>query len=208
MALATRNTYHHGDLRQSLIDAAIALIGEEGIDDLSLRQVARRVGVSHNAPYRHFEDKEALLAAVAEQGFQSLRTTMETARQAAPSDPSHRLEAIGIAYVNFALANPLHYRLMFGDYRCNFSKYTALAEASRQAFMVLVSTIQEGQTAGIFRAADTIDMARVAWSLVHGQSTLALDNKLQVGRGEELEAFLRFSSQMLINGLAGMICNV
>jgi AcrR family transcriptional regulator len=202
MALATRNTYHHGDLRQSLIDAAIALIGEEGINDLSLRQVARRVGVSHNAPYRHFEDKEALLAAVAEQGFQSLRAAMEVARQAAPSDPSHRLEAIGITYVNFALGHPLHYLLMFGDYHCNFSKYAALAEASQQAFMVLVSTIQEGQTAGIFRPADTIDMARVAWSLVHGQSTLALDHKLQIEQGEEFEAFLEFSSQILTHGLA------
>lgn len=202
MALAAKNTYHHGDLRQSLINAAIALISEEGINDLSLRQVARRVGVSHNAPYRHFEDKEALLAAVAEQGFQSLRVAMETARQVIPPDSPQRLEAIGIAYVHFALAHPFHYRLMFGDYRCNLSKYSALAETAQQSFMVLVSTIMEGQIAGIFRLADPVDMARVAWSLVHGQSMLGLDNKLQVKQGEEFEAFLKFSSQMLIQGLA------
>lgn len=202
MALVAKNTYHHGDLRQSLINAAIALISEEGINDLSLRQVARRVGVSHNAPYRHFEDKEALLAAVAEQGFQSLRVAMETARQVIPPDSPQRLEAIGIAYVHFALAHPFHYRLMFGDYRCNLSKYSALAETAQQSFMVLVSTIREGQIAGIFRLADPVDMARVAWSLVHGQSMLGLDNKLQVKQGEEFEAFLKFSSQMLIQGLA------
>jgi AcrR family transcriptional regulator len=202
MALAAKNTYHHGDLRQSLINAAIALISEEGINDLSLRQVARRVGVSHNAPYRHFEDKEALLAAVAEQGFQSLRVAMETARQVIPPDSPQRLEAIGIAYVHFALAHPFHYRLMFGDYRCNLSKYSALAETAQQSFMVLVSTIREGQIAGIFRLADPVDMARVAWSLVHGQSMLGLDNKLQVKQGEEFEVFLKFSSQMLIQGLA------
>jgi AcrR family transcriptional regulator len=202
MASAAKNTYHHGDLRQSLIDAAIALIGEEGISDLSLRQVARRVGVSHSAPYRHFEDKEALLAAVAEQGFQSLQVVMETARQGIPPDLSQRLEAIGVAYIHFALAHPFHYRLMFGDYRYNLSKYSALAEAAQQSFMVLVNTIREGQMAGIFRLADPVDMARVAWSLVHGQSMLALDNKLQVKQGEELEAFLKFSSQMLIQGLA------
>ncbi|MGB8699129.1 MAG: TetR/AcrR family transcriptional regulator [Thermosynechococcaceae cyanobacterium] len=203
MALAAKTSYHHGDLRQSLIDAAIALISEEGISDLSLRQVARRVGVSHNAPYRHFEDKEALLAAVAEQGFQSLRAAMEIARQGIPLDASQRLEAIGIAYVKFALAQPFHYRLMFGDYRCNLSKYSALAEAAQQSFMVLVNTIREGQAAGIFRSADPVNMARVAWSLVHGQSMLALDNKLQVEPGEEFATFLKFSSQMLFQGLAG-----
>jgi AcrR family transcriptional regulator len=202
MSLSAKNSYHHGDLRQSLIDAAIALIHEEGISDLSLRQVARRVGVSHNAPYRHFEDKEALLAAVAEQGFQSLRVAMETARQDIPIDSFERLEAIGIAYVHFALAQPFHYRLMFGDYRCNLSKYAALAEAAQQSFMVLVNTIQEGQSAGIFRSADPVNMARVAWSLVHGQSMLALDNKLQVEQGEEFTTFLKFSSQMLLQGLA------
>jgi AcrR family transcriptional regulator len=202
MALATKSTYHHGDLRQSLIDAAIAIISESGISDVSLRQVARRVGVSHNAPYRHFDDKESLLAAIAEQGFQSLCVAMETAQQEIPPDSDQRLGAIGIAYVNFALAQPAHYRLMFGEYRCNFSKYSALAEAAHQSFLVLVNTIREGQMAGIFRAADPIDMAQVAWSLVHGQSMLALDNKLQVKQDEGLEAFLKFSSQMLIHGLA------
>jgi AcrR family transcriptional regulator len=203
MALAAKTNYHHGDLRQSLIDAAIALISEEGISDLSLRQVARRVGVSHNAPYRHFEDKEALLAAVAEQGFQSLRVAMETAKQGMPIDASQRLEAIGIAYVNFALAQPFHYRLMFGDYRYNLSKHSALAAAAQQSFMVLVNTIREGQSAGIFRSADPVNIARVAWSLVHGQSMLALDNKLQIEQGEEFATFLKFSSQMLFQGLAG-----
>jgi AcrR family transcriptional regulator len=203
MPSSANNSYHHGDLRQSLIDAAIALIGEEGIRDLSLRQVARRVGVSHNAPYRHFADKEALLAAVAEQGFESLRVAMETARQGIPFNSLERLEAIGIAYVHFALAHPFHYRLMFGDYRYNFSKHPALAAVANRSFMVLVNTIKEGQSAGVLRSDDPLNMARVAWSLVHGQSMLALDNKLQIEQGEEFTQFLRFSSQMLIQGLAG-----
>ncbi|MGF1570875.1 MAG: TetR/AcrR family transcriptional regulator [Nodosilinea sp.] len=202
MALVAKNTYHHGDLRQSLIDAAIALISDAGISDLSLRQVARRVGVSHNAPYRHFEDKEALLAAVAEQGFQSLRLALEAARATVSPNLSQCLEVIGIAYVHFALAHPAYYRLMFGEYRCNFSRYPALADAAQQSFMVLVDTIREGQIAGILRADDSVDMARVAWSLVHGQSMLALDNKLQVNQGEAFEAFLKFSSQILTQGLA------
>lgn len=202
MAVA-KAAYHHGDLRQSLIDAAIALISEEGIGDLSLRQVARRVGVSHNAPYRHFEDKEALLAAVAEQGFRSLCAAMETAKQGISPHTPERLEAIGIAYIRFALDQPFHYRLMFGDYRYNRSQHPTLTKAAQQAFMVLVHTIREGQSAGVFRPADPLNMARVAWSLVHGQSMLALDNRLEVKQGEEFTAFLKFSSQMLFQGLAG-----
>ena len=200
MAPAAKSTYHHGDLRQSLIDAAIALIREEGISDLSLRQVARQVGVSHNAPYRHFEDKEALLATVAEEGFQSLRLAMEEARRGLPSNIPQRLEAIGIAYINFALAHPAHYRVMFGEYGSNFSKYPTLADAAQQAFMELVNTIQEGQASEIFRVSDPVDMARVAWSLVHGQAMLALDDRLKIKQGKDFSRFLKFSSQMLIEG--------
>jgi AcrR family transcriptional regulator len=205
MASTTKTTYHHGDLRQSLIEAAIELMGEKGISDLSLRQVARRVGVSHNAPYRHFEDKEALLSAVAEQGFRSLQVAMEAAKEQTPPDSSQQLAAIGAAYVHFALDHPFHYRLMFGDFRCSFDQYSALAQASQESFMVLVDTIVEGQETGCFRATDSLDMARVAWSLVHGQAMLALDGKLQVSQGEALDEFLEFSSQMLLQGLASKV---
>lgn len=199
-----KNTYHHGDLRQSLIDGAIALIQETGLSDLSLRHVARQAGVSHNAPYRHFEDKEALLTAVAEQGFHALRSAMDTAKQAIPPKPAQQLEAIGLAYVEFALACPAHYRVMFGEYQSDRSMHPELAKAGQQAFMVLVDTIQEGQTAGVFRPDDPIDLARVAWSLVHGQSMLALDNQLQIMPGKEFEKFLEFSSQILLQGLGAI----
>jgi hypothetical protein len=89
---------------------------------------------------------------------------------------------------------------MFGDYRRN-STIIPPAEAARQSFMVLVDTIREGQSAGVFRAADPLNMAQVAWSLVHGQSMLALDRKLQVEPGEDFAEFLKFSSQMLFQGL-------
>ncbi len=200
MASGQRSAYHHGDLRQSLIDGAIALIQEAGVSDVSLRQVARRVGVSHNAPYRHFADKEALLAAVAEQGFRSLQAAMAAARELVVT-PAEQLTAIGMAYVKFAITDPAHYRVMFGEYRNDLCQYPDLAHAAEQAFRVLVHTIAAGQGAGDFRAADPIDLARVAWSLVHGQSMLLLDQKLSK-QGEVLEPFLQFSAQMLIEGLA------
>ncbi len=200
MASSQKRAYHHGDLRQSLIDGAIALIQEAGVSDVSLRQVARQVGVSHNAPYRHFADKEALLAAVAEQGFRSLQSALEAARELAVT-PAEQLTAIGMAYVKFAMTDPAHYRVMFGEYRNDSCEYPDLAHTAEQAFRVLVNTIATGQAAGDFRAADPIDLARVAWSLVHGQSMLLLDHKLSK-QGEALESFLRFSSRMLIEGLA------
>lgn len=203
MSSATNKTYHHGDLRQNLIDAAITLINEKGISDLSLRQLARHVGVSHNAPYRHFETKEALLMVVAEQGFESLRLALQRAKDASPNQPTQQLEAIGVAYVNFALIHPAHYRVMFGDYRSECDEFSSLAQVAKQSFLVLLNTIEEGQVAGVFRGNDALNLARVAWSLVHGQSMLILDNKLQVKPGEELNSFLHFSSQILING----ICN-
>lgn len=204
MSTKPRSTYHHGDLRQSLIDGAIALISTAGVSDLSLRQVARHIGVSHNAPYRHFEDKEALLAAVAEEGFKALTLTMETARQDTPPGTKAALTAIGSAYVRFALAHPAHYRVMFSEFRSNFHDYPSLAAAGQKAFMVLVSTIAAGQTAGIFKAADPWELARVAWSLVHGQALLILDHRIPVASEAKLEEFLQFSCQLLISGMASV----
>ena len=94
--MAEKSNYHHGDLRQALIDGAIALIAEQDISSLSLREVARRVGVSHAAPYRHFADKEALLAAVAEEGFIRLTASMRQQQQMVFDDPLQRLQATGV----------------------------------------------------------------------------------------------------------------
>ncbi len=201
MAAKPRTTYHHGDLRHSLIEGAIALINEVGIGDVSLRQVARRIGVSHNAPYRHFADKEALLAAVAEEGFKALGSAMEAAQQQLPPGSAASLTAIGMAYVNFALAHPAHYRVMFSEFRGDITAYAGLLEAGQQAFMVLVSTISQGQAEGIFRAADPLAMARFAWALVHGQAMLILDQRICFQSAVELEDFLHCSSQWLINGI-------
>jgi len=204
MTSATSKTYHHGDLRQNLIDAAITLINEKGISDLSLRQLSRYVGVSHNAPYRHFETKQALLMAVAEEGFQSLYLAMKTAKDRASHDSREQLSAIGRAYVQFALTHPAHYRVMFGDYRHHSCESASLAEVAARSFSVLVSIIEEGQASGVFRKSDAMNLARVAWSLVHGQAMLILDNRLDKEAEEEFSALLDFSLQMLVQGIQDM----
>jgi AcrR family transcriptional regulator len=107
------NHYHHGDLRNALVEAALRLIAEHGAQALTLRAAARAAGVSPAAPYRHFADKEALLAAVAEDGFEKLSRRMRAAARGA-SDAAARLLAIGEAYVAFARAHSAHFHVMFG----------------------------------------------------------------------------------------------
>src|SRR6476661_4198967 len=107
-----RTAYHHGDLRPALLQASLALIEEDGIGALSLREVARKAGVSHNAPYHHFKDRGSLLAALAEDGFATLAREMAAARAAAP-DAQARLEACGLAYIRFALESRARFKLMF-----------------------------------------------------------------------------------------------
>ncbi len=201
MASVTSKAYHHGDLRQDLIDAAITLINEKGISDLSLRQLARQVGVSHNAPYRHFETKQALLMAVAEEGFTSLRKCLEQAKATSGDDSREQLCAIGLAYVQFALTHPAHYRVMFGNYRNDSCESASLAEVAEQSFMVLVNIIQEGQETGVFQDSNTLNLARTAWSLVHGQAMLTLDHRFKMTTKEDFTSFLSFSVQMLIEGI-------
>src|SRR3954465_4115916 len=108
-----RPTYHHGDLRRELLDASIAVRAERGIEAMSLRDVARQAGVSPAAPYHHFASKDALLDAIAVDGFMQLAHVMIAAREAAGSEPTARLRAIGEAYVRFALERPAHFHVMF-----------------------------------------------------------------------------------------------
>jgi AcrR family transcriptional regulator len=195
-----RDSYHHGDLRQSLIDAAIALIQEGQMAQVSLREVSRRVGVSHNAPYRHFQDRDALLSAVSEQGFQRLQVATEQALVGTPVDGATRLNAIGYAYIQFALNNPAYYRVMFSLQ--NDCQGEDLQRAMKGAFGVLVDVIQSGQESGVFRAAEALLMAEAAWAYVHGIAMLGIDGQLRPMEAQEFEQFLWRSLQLFIEGVA------
>jgi AcrR family transcriptional regulator len=200
--MKSRETYHHGDLRQALIEEAIALVAEQGASNWSLREVARRIGVSHTAPYRHFTDRDALLAAVAEKGFGQMSQYMVQALETAPSKHSERLQAIGVAYVQYAIAHPSEYEIMFRYSRkMDEQKYPDLSEAATKAFMVLVNVIVEGQKEDVFRAGNPQELALVAWSLVHGLSMLLVDGQIQVPENGTVEALASMTTQMLNEGL-------
>ena len=151
------STYHHGDLRPALLRAAAKILEKEGVGAVSLRELARRSGVSHNAPYRHFSDREGLLAALAEEGFALLARELD-------GKPGSEM---GVAYVRFALAYPQRFRLMFGG-QLPLDQYPALRKQARAACDDFEKTLSGLGAATKFAAA-------AAWSLVHGLAHLLLD---------------------------------
>lgn len=194
--------YHHGDLRQALIDAALQLISEEGYAALSLREVARRAGVTHAAPYRHFADKEALLLSVAAEGFRMMTAAMRE-RMARETQLLERLAATGIAYVHFAVAHPAHFRVMFGPHFTRPPEPPVSSNPDTDAFGLLVNTIEEGQKAGVLREEPTLELALSAWALVHGLASLLVDGHLEPYRTREggVEALARSQTRLLFAGL-------
>jgi AcrR family transcriptional regulator len=169
--------YHHGDLRQALIDAALRILAKKGSAQLNLRQLARQTGVSHAAPYRHFQDKNALLAAVAEEGFRKMTAKMR-ALAGTEANPVLRLQRHGMGYVQFATENPAHYRVMFGSELQQKHADESLAAASAEAFSVLLDAVVACQLAGLARPGDPMNSALFCWSGVHGLSLLLIDGKL------------------------------
>lgn len=163
------STYHHGDLRSALLQAGAELLEEQGLASLSIRETARRAGVSHNAPYRHFPDRDALLAALAAEGFGML----EEALAAKGTRES------GEAYVRFALGHPNRFRLMFGAH-VKVEKHAELRAAARRTYEGLVA----GFT-GRPEIADPEKAAAAAWCLVHGLAQLLLDGHFPAREREE-----------------------
>lgn len=175
----TPRSYHHGDLRRTLIDAAMTLVTEDQNWDFSLREVARRAGVSHNAPYNHFPDKLHLLDAIAAVGFEALEQKMRSAIDGL-DDGRAVILAIAQGYIAFATSNPALYRLMFGP---EFSRPDFCAKAAEaageSAKNVLCEVILHGIAERRFDVQDdetSIQMAILScWSLVHGLAMLMID---------------------------------
>ena len=203
MSKSDRETaYHHGDLRQSLIDSSLALIEEkQNAKTLSMREVARRAGVSNAAPYRHFADKEALLAAVAEKGFRILASYLREGVNSLPGEPLQQLQTSGMAYVKFAIAHPSYYRVMFSAFQPGDAKSPELTEAGLDAFGVLTEIVVDGQAAGQVKSGDPRQLAWVAWSLVHGLAMLVIERQLPLMDEASVVAFSELATQSLVEGL-------
>ena len=195
--------YHHGDLRGALIHTALGMVAEEGAWDFTLREVARRAGVSHMAPYNHFEDKAALLAEVAALGFEALRQALEAAARRRPRSARLAFGDIAAAYVRFGVEHPAHYRLMFSADLAQKARYPALGAANAAACSVLTGPLERGQASGPAQRLAIRDQALAAWSLVHGLTILLIDQRvsfLGVSTGEA-EEYARRAGMALFEGL-------
>ncbi|MEU3719918.1 TetR/AcrR family transcriptional regulator [Streptomyces californicus] len=173
------NTYHHGDLRAACLRAARELLEEDGSAALSLRAVARRAGVSATAPYRHYSDREALVSAVAAEGYRELAEHLARAHPA-PSTPGE-LAAVAVAYVRFALEHPALFRAMFAE-PCDPTSEERVA--ATEAISAYVRTI----VGAAFPGVDAEALSTTVWALVHGLAFLHLDGKLDSSSPETVAA--------------------
>ena len=194
--MTKQKSYHHGNLRESLLRAAISLIAEVGPTAFTLREVARRAGVSHNAPYRHFPSKDDLLAAVAAEGYRELTVAMHRAgaRHARAVD---RLKHAGLSYIDFALQRPEHFAVMFDAPTAAQHRESAGPEG-KEAFSTLVELVAAAQQEKDLPEGDTQQFALLAWTMVHGVAKLAITGRLPF---RSTAAILRFASFVIDQSL-------
>ncbi len=179
--------YHHGDLRHALVEAALDVIAEEGVDAISLRQLARKIGVTTAAPYHHFKDKEAVLAAVAAEGFRALNDEVDRSTGDL-TEPAARFRAMGAGYIRFAVSHPSHYQAMFRPELRAPELYPELDRVANLAFDRLLQAI--GAVRPELGPEQVGALAILSWSTVHGFSMLwsggAITFKVGLDRPEPL----------------------
>ena len=172
--------YHHGDVRNVLLQKAETILKDEGPTGLSLRRLARMTGVSEAAPYRHFDGKDGILAAVAISAFERFAQKLEDVA-ATVTKHEDRIMALGTAYVGFAIENPQHFRLIFGRERPPLDQYPELRDAADNAFDVLqraVTSVDRKADMTLSQAATAYNRALAAWSRAHGIAMLVIDGMI------------------------------
>ena len=184
--------------REHLLATARKLLDDEGLETLTLRAIARRGGLSHGAPLRHFPSLAALLSAVAAQGFRELVVSVGAATAEAGADASsiERLATAGRGYVRFALGSPGVFALMFHPDRLDTSD-TDYRDAGQAAFGQLLELVADAQAAGFRPDVPTIDLASVVWATVHGLAQLRIQGAMQGAGGADLEPALNVMSDLL-----------
>lgn len=191
--------YHHGDLREALVECATAILREEGPAALTLRATARRAGVSQSAPYRHFADRRALVAAVAERGFARLQEVMLKRMQTSAGRGG--LREVARAYVDFGLSNPAEYRVMFGPEVAITDDLPALRQTARGVLGFVAEGIRQLQVAGLVGEGDPWLIAMSTWATLHGLVVLTLDGQI-AGIAPNIDVVLDEATRIMMFGMA------
>jgi AcrR family transcriptional regulator len=196
------NQYHHPDLREAMIQVAQELLESEGPSSWTVRAAARIAGVSSGAPYRHFADKDTLLAAVATRGFDELRSLIEARLEATDGEPVARFRAIADVYVNFAIARPGRYQIMFGRDILRRDVHPELCAAADRAFTSLLAEFENAQTSGVLRSDKPAPaLAAGAWAFIHGFADLLLSGRLSSISEGDSHVLSDLLGRMLFEGM-------
>ncbi len=193
--------YHHGNLRQSLIDAALEHLQSGSVESLSLRALAREVGVSQTAPYRHFKDKTALVVELGVQGFNQLTNHIESAIAPFAKEPAQQIVAAGMGYIEFARMKPALFLLMFGRKTDETASHPELEAAGKRCFGVISGLVEAGIKKG-----DLIDqpidrMTNAAWAMAHGLATLVVSGRDNPEACGSMVLEMESSLMLLVRGL-------
>ncbi len=173
-----KNQYHHGDLKNALIRAGAEILYEEGTAALTLRKVAARAGVSHSAPYAHFDDKQALIAAISTDGFQKLFDLLSNTMAMHRDNPTTLLREVAWAYLQFAQEDPARFKVMFSGILKEEHQYPELVATSHKTFSLVVELVSLGQQTGLLHEGPQDAIAVSVWSLVHGFTELLVEGQI------------------------------
>jgi len=173
-----KDKYHHGDLRQALIGSGIKILKVEGLNALTLRSAARAAGVSHSAPYSHFKDKQALLAAISTESFNDLYERITTTITEFRNSPRELLTETGWTYVQFAVSEPNCFKLMFSGILEDEHSFPEFMVAVQKTYHKLVEVVEICQEGKVLSSGPVEESAIAVWSLVHGFVSLYLEQQL------------------------------
>lgn len=199
-----KDTYHHGNLRECCIKEGLKILSKVGPSGLSLREIARKLGVSHGAPYNHFSNRNDLMAAIAEEGFKTFTNYLKLEDEPADLPPLERFLKMGHAFLKFAQEHPDSFRLMFTKVIPDHLEYEELKCAGEDSFAVLLNAVQAMQNEGILKEDAPIEMCIHIWSTLHGYASLILDDRFEFLELNS-DSYEKLLDQISLNMLSGIL---